>query len=228
MRCRAWVLFCAVLTLSALAFTTGCGSSSSSTKIRMVNAMPDETSLDLLVDTKSAATGVSYGAASSYQSVSSGSRQLQVEATGLTTILIDRTDSLASGSSNTLASLNLSSNVSSILLSDDNSAPTSGNFKLRIVNASPGMLAQDIYVVPDGTNFSSVDPTFPNLGFGIASDYLSLAAGDYDVIFTNPGEKVLFNLNSGKLTIASGQIRTLLGLNNPSGGFESTLLTDKN
>ena len=83
MRCRA--LFCAVLSLSTLAFTTGCGSSSSSTKIRMVNAMPDEDSLDLLIDTKSAVTSVGYGAASSYLSVSSGSRQLQVVEAGVQT-----------------------------------------------------------------------------------------------------------------------------------------------
>jgi len=63
---RKWVLFCAALGLMALAsFTTGCGSSSSNAKIRLVNAIPDEGSLDLLIDTKSAATGVGYGAASS-------------------------------------------------------------------------------------------------------------------------------------------------------------------
>jgi trimeric autotransporter adhesin len=229
MRRRTWVLFCAVLSLSALvSFTTGCGSSSSGTKIRMVNAMPDEGSLDLLIDTKSAATNVAYGAGSSYVSVASGSRQLQVEPTGGTTILIDRTDSIASGSNLTLVSLNISSNPSSMLLTDDNSAPTSGNFKLRVVNASPGMLTQDVYVVTDGSDITSVDATFSGLGFGSSSTYITLAAGDYDVIFTDPGTKFQ-NLNSGKLTFATGQVRTLLGLNNPNaGGFESTLLTDKN
>lgn len=228
MRSRALVFFCAVLSLSALAFTTGCGSSSSSgTKIRMVNAMPDEDSLDLLVDTKSAVTSVGYGAASSYLSVSSGSRQLQVEATGVTTILIDRTDSISSGQNYTLASLNFSFNPSSILLTDDNSAPGSGNFRLRVVNASPGMGPQDVYIIADGTDITSVDPTFTGMGFGDASSYTELAAGDYHVIFTVPNQKFT-NLDSGKLTIAAGAVRTVLGLNNPVGGFESTILTDKN
>jgi len=43
-----------------VSFTSGCGSSSSDAKIRLVNAMPDEGSLDLLIDTKITSTGVGY------------------------------------------------------------------------------------------------------------------------------------------------------------------------
>jgi hypothetical protein len=126
-----------------------------------------------------------------------------------------------------LVSLNFSFNISSVLLTDDNSAPTSGDFKLRILNASPGMGAQDVYVVTFGTDISSVDPTFSGLGFGSAAAYSTLAAGDYEVFFTSPGQKSI-SLDSGKLTFSAGQIRTLLALNNPSGAFMSTLLTDAN
>ncbi len=176
MQGRTRVLFCAVVGLIALAsFTIGCGSSSNA-KIRLVNATPDENSLDLLVDTKNVASGVGYGAASAYASVSSGTRHLQVEPSGTTNVLIDTSSSIGSGSNLTLVSLNFYSNISSVLLTDDNSAPTSGNFKLRIFNASPGMGAQDVYVVTFGTDISSVDPTFSSLGFGSATAYSTLTA----------------------------------------------------
>jgi hypothetical protein len=221
-------LLCAVLSLTLLiSFTIACGSSSSSAKIRLVNTMPDESNLDLLIDTKSAVTGVAYGAASSYVSVANGSRQSQIEPSGSTIILIDRTDNIASGNTLSLVALNFSSNPSSILLADDNSAPATGDFKLRVLNASSGMLTQDVYVVTAGTDIGSVDPTFSSLGFGSASDYTNLAPGDYDVIFAPPGQKFI-TLDSGKLTFAAGQVRTLLGLNNPASGFQSTLLTDAN
>ena len=225
---RKWVLFCAAVGLIALAsFTTGCGSSSSNAKIRLVNAMPDEGSLDLLIDTKITSTGVGYGAASSYVGIASGSRQIQVEPTGNTNVLFTRTDSIGSGNTFTLVSLNFSSNPSNVLLPDDNSTPTSGNFKLRIVNASSGMGTQDVYIVTDGTDIGSVSPTISSLAFQNASGYSTLVAGDYRVFFTPPGQKFI-NLDSGKLTFASGQVRTVLGLNNTVGGFESTLLTDAN
>ena len=59
--------------------TVACGSSSNNAKIRLVNANPDESGLNLLVDTKSSASGVGYGAASSYVGVSAASHELQVE-----------------------------------------------------------------------------------------------------------------------------------------------------
>ncbi len=228
MRCRTWVLFSAVLGLIALAsFTIGCGSSSGNARIRLVNATPDESGLDLLVDSTNVASSVAYGAASTYSSISSGSRHLQVEPTGTTTILIDRTNSVGSGNNLSLVTLNFSFNISSILLTDDNSAPSSGNFKLRIINGSPGMGAQDVYVVTEGTDINSVDPNFSSLGFGSASAYSTLAAGNYRVFFTEPGQKFI-NLDSGLLTLSSGQVRSLLALNNPGGAFMSTLLTDAN
>jgi len=149
-----------------------------------------------------------------------------VEPSGSTTILLNRTDSIGSGSNLTLVTLNFSFNIGSVLLLDDNSAPTtSGDFKLRIVNASPGMGAQDVYVVTDGTNINSVSPTFSSLGFGSASSYSTLVAGSYRVFFASPGSKNV-SLDSGLLTLSDGQIRTLLALNNTVGGFESTVLTD--
>lgn len=224
---RTWGLFCTALGLITLvSFTVGCGSSGSA-KIRLVNGTPDQSGLDLLVDEKNVASSVGYGAASAYISVGSGSRQLQVEPSGSTTVLIDRTESIGSGSNLTLVSLNYSTNISSVLLTDDNSAPTSGNFKLRIVNGSPGMGAQDVYVVTFGTDINSVDPTFTSLGFGSAAAYKTLAAGDYEVLFTAPGQKFI-NLDSGFLALSAGQIRTLVALNNPVGAYMSTVLTDAN
>jgi Domain of unknown function (DUF4397) len=172
-------------------------------------------------------SGVGYGAASAYTAISTGSRNLQIEPTGSTTVLIDTTANVGAGDNLSLIALNTSSSISSMLLVDDNSAPASGDFKLRIVNASPGMGTQDVYLVAFGSDINSVEPTFTNLGFGSAVTNSTLTAGDYQVLFTTPGQKFI-NLDSGKLTFSAGQIRTLLALNNPSGAFMTTLLTDAN
>lgn len=225
---RTCVLFAAVFMIASLAaLTTSCGSSSSVAKVRLVNGTPDEASLDLLIDTKSAATSVAYGASSSYVAIATGTRELQIEPNGSTTLLADRSDSISAGTNYTLLSLNFSFDPQSVLLIDDNTAPDSGNFKLRVINGSPGMGIQDVYIVPDGTDINSVDPTFPGLAFQGVTTYSSMAAGDYHVIFAVPGQKFI-NLDSGKITFASRQIRTVLGLNNPSGSFEFTTLTDAN
>jgi len=77
-----------LLSLGVILLSTGCGTSSKS-RIRVMNASPDESNLDILVDGKSIATNVAYATATGYLSVSSGSRHLQIEPSGTTTPIID-------------------------------------------------------------------------------------------------------------------------------------------
>jgi hypothetical protein len=44
-----------------------------------MNAVPDEPSLDLLIDGTTSDSNISYGTSTGYQSVSSGSRHIQID-----------------------------------------------------------------------------------------------------------------------------------------------------
>lgn len=229
MRHQKWVLFGAGVVLLACAlFTVGCFSSSHGS-VRLVNGTLDNTAgLDLLVDNSSKATGVAYGTASPYVSVSTGSRALQADTTGTTTMIASATASVSKSAFLTFMTLNNSgSGTPPAVFTDDNSTPSAGNFKLRIINGSPGLAAQDVYVVPPGT-FSPGNPTFPNLAFGSATTYSTLAAGDpgWEVDFTNPGGTTV-NLTT-TFTENALAVRTLVLLNSQTTGFEAELLTDLN
>ena len=120
---------------------------------------------DVSLDSTSFATSVSYGTATGYSSVTSGSRDLEIYPSGVTTAYINTTIDLSSGSTYTVMSANVLSNASALLLTDDNSTPSSNTAELRIVNASPGLGTVDVYVVSPGTNLSSVSPTISNFAF---------------------------------------------------------------
>jgi hypothetical protein len=223
------MFFGATLLFVATALLWTACSSSSSTSARLVHALPtvSGTTLDFLVDGSSVATGITYGTASNYVKVSSGSRHLQAELSNSTTIVADVTPSISSGSFTTMISFLDSTNASNVLvLTDNNSAPPSGDFNLRVINLCPAVGAQDVYIVPPGTSPSSTTATFTNLAVGGASSYSSNAAGDWEVIFTVPGQPFNIGGDSGTLSFSSGQVRTLLFLNNPGGGVETQLLTD--
>ena len=79
----------------------------------------------------------------------------------------------ASGSDTTVISYNFSSSIANLVLTDDNSAPASGDFKIRIVNASPNLGPADVYIVTPGTALTTVSPTLSNLGFGATAAYQS-------------------------------------------------------
>jgi Domain of unknown function (DUF4397) len=193
----------------------------------MMNAVPDEPSLNVLVDNTSVSSNLAYGTSTGYLSESSGTHQIAIEPSGSSTSLLSQSITLASGSNTTVISSNFSSEVSNLVLTDDNSAPTSGDFKLRIVNESPGLGPADVYVVTPGTALTTVSPTLSNLDFGASTAYQSLAGGDYEIELTSVGQKFAV-IDTGSLTLSSGEIRTFVGLNSPQGGFSYTVLHDVN
>ena len=192
-----------------------------------MNAVPDESSLDVLVDSTSVSSNLAYGTSTGYQSVKSGSHQVAIEPSGSSTALLQQSVTFASGSDTTIISYNFSQSVADMVLADNNSAPASGDFKVRIVNASPNLGPVDVYIVTPGTDLNTVSPTLSNLAFGSVAGYQSLAVGSYEIVLTSVGQKQKA-IDTGSLTLSSGQVRTLVGINSQSGGFFYTLLHDVN
>jgi hypothetical protein len=220
---RRWKLVVCLIAAAVVVLSAGC-SSSGNANIRLINAFNTQSNLDLLADGTSAASSVGYGAASAYSSVASGSRHLQVEASGTTNIVSDQTVSLNSNSYDSA----LATSNGTMILTDNHTAPSSGNFSMRVVNASSILGTVDIYVVTSGTNIASVNPTFSNIAFPSASAYTSLAPGSYQVIFTPAGQKFA-ELSSSSLSFSSGQIRTVLGMDIfGGGGVTTSVVSDLN
>ena len=218
-----WKLAPLAIGLSVLGVTfttTGCGSSS--THARLMNAMSGISSVDMVVDSKSSVTGVTYGAASAYVTVNSGSHNLIVESTESTSPLINQTASFPSGDSTVLAT-----DSGAVVLTDNNGAPSSGNIKIRVIKASPSLGTADVYVVASGTSIAGLSPTFSNLAYQAASGYQSLAAGSYQAIFTPPGQQFA-EITSSAQSFASGQTRTAVALDAQGGGFTTAVLSDLN
>jgi Domain of unknown function (DUF4397) len=215
-----------ILGLGTIFLLAGCGSGGS-TRFRLMNAVPDESSLNVLVDNASVSSNLAYGTSTGYLSEKSGSHQIGIEPSGSSTTLLQQSISFASGSDTTVISYNFSSSIANLALTDDNSAPASGDFKIRLINASPNLGPADVYIVTPGTSLSTVSPTLSNLGFGATASYQSLTAANYEIELTSVGQKFAV-VDTGTLTFTSGQVRTFVGLNNQSGGFTYAMLQDVN
>jgi hypothetical protein len=208
----------ALFALSTIVFTSGCGSSDS--KVRLLNAMDGQTSINLMVDSSTVATGVAFGAASCYASTSSGSHTIQIQANSAT--LFNQTLSLSSGNNTVLAT-----NSGPTVFTDNKTTPSSGNIQIRVINASTSLGTADVYVVAPGIDISTVNPTFSALAYQSASSYATVAAGSYQVEFAQAGSKNVL-INSNAISFSAGQIRTAVALDSPSGGFTTAVLSDLN
>jgi hypothetical protein len=213
--------------LATMVFLVGCGGSGSSAKLRIMNASPDVGNINALIDDKSVASSVGYGNATDYISVDTNAQQLKIEPSGSSNVVIDQSLTIASGSNTTVVAAGFASNMSALILDDDLNAPSSGNVKLRLVNAAPGLGTVDVYVVPPGTNLLTVTPTASQVAFESASGYQTLASGTYEVIYTTPGTAFVV-FDGGSFTFGGGQNRTVVALNGQSGGFSTTTLKDLN
>lgn len=207
---------------SVVVLTTACGSGNAN--IRLINALPTQSNLDLLVDGKSVATSVGYGAASAYVSASSGSRHIQAESSGSSNVVLDLSQSLGSGSYSTA----LAAATGSIVVTDSHTAPSSGDFSIRVLNASANLPSADVYILLSGTDINSVTPTYSSLNLQSNPSYTNLTPGTYQVIFTLPGQKFAVTSTSS-LAFTAGQVRTVVGLDGFGGAAPTTsVISDLN
>ena len=217
------VLFAAVATgvSCVLLLATGCGSSTA--HLRMLNAIPIQSNLDMLVDGKNVVSAIAYGAASGYVSVSSGSRHVQIEPSGGSSPLVDQSVSTSSGTFSTV----MESSGGPLVLTDSHATPSSGNINLRVINASNNIGTADVYIVTSGAGIGGISPTFSNVTFPSATGYTTVAAGSYQVILTFPGTTSV-ELSTSALSFSSGQVRTIVVLDGQTGGVTTSILSDLN
>jgi Domain of unknown function (DUF4397) len=222
------------LALAALSiFATSCGSSSQS-QIRVVHAISNGPALDVNINTTKVFTNIAFGGVQptppAYTKVASGSVTIQAFDTGTTTNPIFGTNgvtaNLSSSSQYTIVLAGFLNGTganapAALQITDNNTAPTSGNVEFRIIDASPSAPGTvDVYIVPPGTDINQVNPpTIQGLTYQQASSpYTSVAAGTYSVIVTTSGSKIpIINPQDYALPTA-GMIRTLVLVDNPGGG----------
>ena len=224
------------LGLAATVFAAGCSDDDDSgtgptteAGVRVVHASPDAPNVDVLVDDAQVLSAVPYLGSSSYLAVPAGSRNVKVNAAGTSTTVIDADLDLTTGIDYTVIAGGLVSEIEPLVLEDDRTAPTAGNVKVRAVHGAPSAPAVDVYVTAPGADLQSATPALTSVPFGAASDYLTVPAGDYQVRVTPAGSKTVA-IDSGSLTLAAGQVRTVIAVDNPGGGapFDFLMLADLN
>ena len=232
---RSWKVLsiCSVVMLSAIAMlTVACGGGGNS-KIRFINASPNAPAFNVIIDGKTVINGLGFGYSTSYMTVSSGSRTLQFQPVGTTNNtpvngVAMPTVSIGGGTNNTYILLGFLNNLKSSTYVDNQTQPASGNAMVRVINAAASVTAVDVYLVPSGTDPTSVPATASNVQLGGTTNYINETAGPYVVFFTQPGFPNNIFIDSGTLTFNSLQNRTVVGLSNPQGGFSSITLGDLN
>lgn len=198
-------------------------------RVRVFNAVTSSSSLDFLVDGQVAATGIAFGAASPYASVSLGSHQLQVRSTTSGTALLDFTrDFAAEGAFSLILAPGLSQ--SGVLFLADDPTPVSGQGRVRVIHAAAAPGAVSVYVTGPDVELTSATPAIPALSFGSASTYVNVAPGTYRVRITRAGSPGDVLLDNSGVVVGASTVRSLVLTDSPNGGLPTamSIVSDSN
>jgi len=227
--CRISRILIRSLTLAVIAgCLAGCGGSNHS-QIKFVHAYaaPDASTVDALVDGSTVVSGLAFDSYSSYQTVNPGNHDIEIRPTGTANDLVNAPNVNFFGHAQYtifFTGQTGAKNQTINPVNDDNSPPSSGNVKLRFFQAATSVVpvcqpenssCMDLYVVAPGTDITTVTPTIPRLVFQQVTNYVTRAAGSYEIIWTANGSKS--PLIDQTFALTAGQIRTLVAMDNPSG-----------
>lgn len=190
--------------------------------LRVVHASADAPAVDVLANNgvTPAISNLAFPAFTNYLNLPSATYNFKVVPTGVTTpVVINEDVALANGMEYSLLAVGALANIEELVLVDNN-RKVATEAKVRLVHASTLASNVDIYVVAAGTSIANAMPAFANVPFKANTGYVSLAAGNYDVIIAPTGTKT--EAIKATLTFANAMVYTAIardgaGLSSPLG-----------
>ncbi|HEY0893881.1 MAG TPA: DUF4397 domain-containing protein, partial [Cellvibrio sp.] len=183
---------------------------SAGANLRVIHGSANAPAVDVLANNgvTPAVSNLAFPAFTNYLNLPAATYNFKVVPTGTTTPVVINADvPLANGTEYSLIAAGALANIGPLLLTDNN-RKVATEAKVRLVHASTLAGNVDIYVVAAGSSIANATPAFSNVPFKADTGYVSLAAGNYDVIITPTGTKT--EAIKATLTFATGKVYTAI------------------
>lgn len=191
-RCKtAVVMFATVSTFACM------GTAIADGRVRVAHFAPfasilEETSVTIAVDGDPVLENFVFGEFSDYLNLPAGSYAITVTPTGATEPAITGEATVADDTDYTIAAVGngLDQPLALLGLVDDNSPPTSGNLKLRVVHAAPFADSPEATAVSIRSDDGAVIGDLESVPYGEFSEVLEIPAGIYDLKVATPDGRI--------------------------------------
>jgi len=192
---------CVLLCLCAVAVVlpgcnsgNGVGATAITTRVRVVNLIPNAAGITLTLDTDAPlVTGLGFQQLTQYMSVDPGSRAFKVSVDGGATTLVGTTQGLAADY--TFIAFGPVEAANTVLVADPHlPVPNGGFFSLRFIDLAAVGGAIDVYLTPLGADISATAPVIANATYGGTTIFVPVAAGNLQLRVTpNSTKEVIFD-----------------------------------
>ena len=194
--------------------------------LRVIHASPDAPAVDVIVNDdfqNPLVSSLEFPNVFGFAEVPSDDYNVKVTAAGNAgAIVIDADLSLAATNFYDVLAVDNLATIEALVLNDD-PRPIAADAKVRIVHGSPTAGVVDIYVVPPGTDISTVEPTLAGIEFKANTGYIPLPSGDYEVSVTPAGSKTPA-IGPATFSFANGDVTTVVARDAVGGGAPLTVI----
>lgn len=188
--------------------------------LRVFHLSPDAPAVDVVANDNFAMpllSNVPFPVFSDYLTVPAADYNVKVVPTGqMMPAVIDADVTLDAATSYSVLAVGALANIEPLILIDNTRGIVTES-QLRIIHASPSAGLVDLYLVAPATDISKVEPNFSGVDFKQDTGYLSIAAGDYDVVVTAQGSKTPA-IGPAAIQVNAGGIYSIIARDNAGGG----------
>jgi hypothetical protein len=198
-------------------------------RVRVIHASPDAPAVDVVVNDNFAqplVAALAFPAATPFVEVPGGTYNVKVTPAGNRgVIVINANPAFAAGAEYSVYAVGRLAAIEPLVLRDDRRRVAT-QAKVRILHASPTAGPVDLYVVARGASIAQATPAFAGVPFKADTGYVSLAAGQYDVVVTPTGSKVAA-IGPAPITVAASGVYSIAARDAAGGGAPlSVILLD--
>ncbi len=227
MRLKTWAALAAAAT--ALPLLSGCGDDNAQKGfVRIINATTEYTSLDLYTQDSDGGnslvvSGTAAGKASAYTDIDKGSYTFNIKSGSGASNAATTTGTISKTDHYSIVTYLTGGVAKAQYLTDEDTAPASGNAKLRVFNAATSEAASvDVYLTTNACNALTVtDTAFAAAQTGLQASYSQVSAtsagSTWNVCVFPAGDKSTLLLDIPALTLKDQEIATLI-LTHTTGG----------
>ena len=195
--------------------------------VRIINAVPDATALNVTVDGTATWSSLGFEAITTYTDFTNETHNFSVKVAGLTSTLTQASYNLAGNGFYTLIAFGPVNTPSLILISDDTVTPTAGKLLLRVANVAAGGGAVDIYLTTPGAALDTLTPNISGIVYGASTGFIQVASGSLQLRITQSGTKNVI-YDSGARTFSDNTATDAIVYTRSGGQLVNLALADIN
>jgi hypothetical protein len=202
---------------SAIGLLSGCQgitANTSSSQVRIIDASPDSSGLDMYQGTGVLAYNLGFGTITSYIPLTAGTYTITADTAGTKQVLASVKGTFANSSQYTVLLADVGASLAGSVLTDQSQAAPSGEIALRFIDEATAISGVDIYLIPAGQKLTTVSPIFTNLTHSVNTGYLDIPTGTYTLVMvptgTVPTSTTTATYTGAHITYAAGSATTII------------------